>query len=426
MNIRQIVGAASCSLMALSILVQPAFAQAPNLGPDWVVVKERKVRSFVPNPAKPGSGSWQLVDLKNRTYFLKDGELTRKVSTTRKESDEISMGKTACVYGEDQIQKRRKFEVLRGDVPNSRKSYYEGDFLVTYKLTRYALFEDVAGYKPWTIYNRAATRTRDISYFLVEWSDPLTKENFSELDPTPEYSAWVVGDPFNKDIASSGRDNFSRRDSLGNDDRRVILGRTHSPQASLSDLSTQVAKSKVGSYLSNKGAGNTQVALSGSKLRSAMGANSAVASEAKKAQTTGGSIKDVRELPAAAAAAAASRAQSAASQTTPAPTAAPVALIDKIQGAWELKGGSESRITFERAGKSDNVKVGVKLSISRAADFSHEFTTQFAKSLSASKSGRTVSMQFNDDGSQLSIQLGLVKATFVKVSGQEKDRDRDD
>ncbi len=410
MNIRQIVGTASCSLVALSILVQPALAQAPNLGADWLVVKERKVRTFVPNPEKPGSGSWQLVDVKNRTYFLQDGDLSRKVSTSREEKGEISMGKTDRVYGGDEITTRKKFEVLQGDVPNSKKSYYEDDFLVTYKLTRYSLFEDVAGYKPWTVYNRYATRTRDVNYYLVEWTDPLTKETFSELDPTPEYTDWVVGSPYNKDVASSGKDAFSRRDSLGTDDRRVILGRLHSPQAALSDLSSQVAKTKVGTFLSNKGAGNTQVALSGSKLRSAMGANSAVASEAKKAQTSGGSIKNA--LPPAAAAAAANRLTT----PTPAPTAAPVALIDKIGGAWELKGGSESRITFERAGKSDNVKVDVFLSIIKGADFSHSFTSQFAKNLSASKGGKTVSMQFSDDGSELNVALGLIKATFVKVS----------
>lgn len=425
MNMRKIVGTASCSLMALTLLMQPALAQAPNLGADWVFVKERKVKTFVPNPAKPGSGSWQLLDVTNRTYFLEDGQVSRKVATSRTESGEISAGQGPRVYGAEEINTRKAFETLQGDVPNSKNGYFEGNFLVSFKLTRYALFEDVTGFKSWTIYNRYATRTRDINYYLVEWTDPLTRETLSEVDSNPEYTAWVVGAPYDKDAASSGKDTFSRRNSLGTDDRRVILSKTYSPQASMADDSTKAPSTKVGTFVSNRGMGNTQVALSGSKLRTAMGANDAVASQAKQAESGGGSIKldrlvgqdkddkndkDNRDQDKD------RNKDQNTDQNKDAnkATSESVSLIDRIVGTWQLKGGSKSEIKFERAGKSDNVKVDVALEIVRGADFDLAFTTQFAKTLSASKSGRTVSMQFNDAGTELTIKLGTIKATFVK------------
>lgn len=397
MNMRKIIGTAACSLMALSILVQPALAQAPNLGPDWVVVKERKVRSFVPNPDKPGSGTWQLIDVKNRTYFVEDGNVSRKVANSRKESNEISVGRSDRVYGPEDIKTRKKGETLQGDVPNSNKTAPEGDYLVTSKLTRYALWEDVAGTKPWTVYNRYATRTRDVNYYVIEWVDPLTGENLSEYLPTPEYTEWVVGAAYNKEVASSGQERIARRDSLGTEDRKVVLGRLYSPQATLADES-RLSGSKMGTFLSNKGAGNSQVALSGSKLRAAMGANEAVASQARTTSsggTIGGDKIETR-----------------------------YSLIDRIGGTWKKKGGSSSEVKFERAGKSDNVKVEVKFVLGKGIDIEHSFTAPFSKSLAGSpKDGRGYSLTFNDAGTELTVKIGLLTETFVKSSGRDDDDD---
>lgn len=399
MNMRKIIGTASCSLMALSLLVQPALAQAPNLGPDWVVVKERKVRNFVPNPDKPGSGTWQLIDVQNRTYFVEDGNVTRKVTSSRKESSEISLGKSDRVYGSEEIQSRVKGEKLVGEVPNSRRAYQQGDYLVSYKLDRYDRFEDLRGYTPWSIYNRYATRTRDVNYYMLEWTDPVTGERLSEILSTPEYTDWLVGAPYDKDVAQTGKDNFARRLDLGDEDRRVVLGKVFSPQMSLSELDSKAASTKVGTFLSNKGQSNSQVALSGSKLRTAMGANSAVASKAKTAQSSSGTVDP--------------------GNGTPGDTA----LLDKILGSWELKGGSESSVSFRRDGKGDDVKVTVHLT-GRGVDFEHEFKTKFDKAMLLTHGKRTVGLTFNDDGTELSLKFGSIDVTLVKDTG-ERDEGRD-
>lgn len=408
MNMRKIVGTASSSLMALSLLMQPALAQVPNPGPDWMLVKERKVRTFVPNPAKPGSGAWQLVDVKNRTYFLADGDVTRKVATSRTESGEIAAGQSERVYGAPEIQTRKKHEALQGDVPNSRNGYYEGDYLVAYKLTRYALFEDVTGFKPWTVYNRFATRTRSINYYVIEWTDPLTSESLSEVDSNPEYTPWVVGAAYNKEAVATGKEAFSRRDSLGTEDRRAILGRTYSPQSALANASDNAPSTKSGTFVSNRGTGNSQVALTGSKLRVAMGANDALASKAKEAQKGGGSLEERKVQPPSV-----SRNTETEARQAPVELAAD-SLIERITGKWHLKGGSKSKISFERAGKSDNVKVKVDLEIVRGADFETEFTSPFGSKLSTSKGDKALTLQFNDAGTELLVQLGTIKATFVK------------
>lgn len=411
MKMFKLIGTASCSLMALSMLVQPALAQVPNPGAGWMLLKQRQVRTFAANPAKPGSGAWQLVGVNNRTYFIEDGKTSRSLSSSRQESREVALGKGPKVYGPDDIVSRKKGEQLVGDVPNSRTSYLDKEFLVTLKLIRYALFEDVKGYKPWTIYNRAATETRSINYYLVQWTDPITNEGLSELDPTAEYTAWVQGAPFNKTTAASGREYFERRDSLGTDDRQALVGKTYVPAASLADVGSNPTKANASSFLSNQGAGNSQVSLSGSKLRSALGANDAVASKAKQA-STGGSITDRRSNNANASAASTNNAVNASSNAAPAVAAS--GLIDKIQGTWQLSGGSKSKIKFEREGKSNNVKVKVNLDIVGGKDFEAKFNAPFSQTLSNTKDDRTISLQFNDDGTRLTMQLGRIKAYFVK------------
>ncbi|HEY9857122.1 MAG TPA: hypothetical protein V6D05_15365 [Stenomitos sp.] len=408
MNMRKLIGTASCSLMALSILVQPALAQVPNPGAGWVLVKQRNVRTFAADPAKPGGGAWKLVDVKTRTYFIEDGKSSRSVANSNKETQEVALGQGPKVYGDETVQSTKNGEAVLGDVPNSKATYYDRDYLVSFKLTRYSLFQDVSGYKPWTIYNQAAVKTRNVNYYLVEWTDPITNERLSEVDPAPEYTDWVVGSAYNKSVASTGKDNFSRRDDKGTEDRRIILGKTYSPQTSLADVAKNPTKAKASSFLSDSGAGNTKTSLSGSKTRVAFKADEAVASTAKKSDQ-GGSITDTRTTPPTSASSSNANQSNTAASAAAAPT-----LLDKVLGSWQLSGGSKSSISFDREGKSNNVKVKVHLDIIGGADFNDDFNTAFSQTMKDSKDKRTVALSFSDDGTKLYVTLGLIKATFVK------------
>lgn len=351
-------------------------------GDDWLLIGQNVTREWVPNPDALGDGAWHLVDVRDRSYFLADGNYQHLIETSVQQKVTEPDGISDRIYDPDEILTRTPGE-SGTDIKVPYHSTVQGSLRVLTKLVRYDRWEDQTYLKPWTRYYLFKDRTRQENTYRFQWKDPITHETLNEIDPNVAYTAWVYGAPYRNGIESQGKDPAERRVSLPQEDREEVY---HTISTGVSSLTAANAE-RPGTFQGDSGSGGKS-ALNAGKLRAKLGANQVKPSAVMPAPEEGGLT------------------------------------IDGAVGTWRSSGG-QSAITIHRNGSTQTMRVTVNL-VLVGTTLSKEvsqvpFGPTWQADLGEDSQGMamTLSGTFDPAGTQLSVKLirgdgSLVDAAFSK------------
>lgn len=374
-------------------------------GPDWILVDQRDVDEWQPYPTAPSQGYWKLKEVRDRRYFLADGQYQRKLESSVKQHATDPDGVSDRYYGTDEIIKRTPGE--EGTV--IKKPYnvkVESGIRKLTQLVRYQRWEDQEYLRPWTRYFRFKDRTREVRTYRFEWKDPITNQTMREVDPNVEYTAWVYGAPYNKGIESQGKDPAQRRVSLPSEDREEVYY-----QIAVGASAVSNAKADRPTIFTGDSGSGSKTSLQGSKVRGTLGANQVKASEvtmtpeeleeAKRRadEEARRQAEEERQRLAEEEAKRKKEREETARKAQEAEEEPAGLTLAKVLGKWVSSGG-KSTISIEQAEKSNTMKVTTNLVLGRET---------YAKTLNAVRFGKTWEGELGKDGLGAKIKL---KATF--------------
>lgn len=230
---------------ALTVPVLPAYAQAPNLGSDWVLTETKRIRKWVPNPPKPGRGKWKLKAVKDRKYFVADNEVgknTERVldnSKLQKEETEKTPEEkfTEKVPGKPTV--KEKTREVEGGKATAKK--IEGRFVNTYHNWTVDKFKDTETTVPYDEYENVSWKERKKRYLKNQYrikseltfEDPKTRGRIkakSESLEAPvdeiDFTAWQ--DKKDRRFKGKGADVSSATEKIGsrNETKRIAQATT--------------------------------------------------------------------------------------------------------------------------------------------------------------------------------------------------------
>lgn len=266
--------------LALSVPALPALA-IPDAGPDYVLKSSRVVREWVPAPEGPGgAGTWSLIDVRDRTYFLGTGDYRRVLDhRTPQAGDDDHVGVGARHNGAESTIATTPGEAFARDILNPSKRVLRDGFINIMKLSEFTRWEDRVVQWPWTTYEQYRSKTRDILTYRFDWTDPFTHGAMSELDLNLEYSAWTQGSVFERGIHESGTATASRHVDLPPVERELVIYKAATTTGEAIAPLEASAGSRNSSYTSDQSSTvGRPVALQGGKVRAAMRASEAVVS----------------------------------------------------------------------------------------------------------------------------------------------------
>lgn len=248
--------------MALQV---PALAQAPNLGPGWELAETRKVKVWIPFPDKPGNGKWELVDF--NTYRMFQERLANPAPAMP------AVPAPDVLFGP--IKKGAAYEES-GPIEPVRRGNLIHRFQTKWTVTPQSRTETTI-HKGWKLseFTRIETRSQFLKtkYGLHDLSYQVPVTNF----------AW--------NLVELRRD--SQEASL--DPLRAARVIEHMPpqQAGVTELAA--AGKRAGIFSGDSGSGKAAPALEAAKVRSAMGANQAKASDVKANDEVLVTVADLKE-----------------------------------------------------------------------------------------------------------------------------------
>ena len=211
---------------AVTVPVAPAFAQAPDLGSDWVLTGSKRIKTWVPNPKKPGRGKWKLKAVKDRKYFVADdlvNKTTDKVldntKITKEETERLSESATPERVTLNPIVKETTRKV-EGNKAASKK--FEGRFVNTYHNWNVETVKDTETRVPFEDWENVTYQERKKQYLKNQYrlkteltfQDPKTKGQMKAKSETLEAPVDEIS--YTKEVTKKDRRFKSRGENVSN------------------------------------------------------------------------------------------------------------------------------------------------------------------------------------------------------------------
>jgi hypothetical protein len=224
--------------------------------------------------AAPASAYWVETANRDRSYFIPKDSATRMLASSTVTGNRfVPAGKQRFDGAKQVVSKTAR--TSRTDLKNPyRETLKNGSYEVT-KLVREDRWNDVQYKTPWSLYSMKQPQEQKTLHYAFVWSDPDGGDSYP--DPVTESLPWAdSGAPVKDQLLETGSDLW---DHLVKEDAtfanlELLLAKV--PQA-LAANDAQAAKSGV--FSSDRG--QAAASLTGSKVRAALKANEAIASQAK-------------------------------------------------------------------------------------------------------------------------------------------------
>ncbi|HEY9898793.1 MAG TPA: hypothetical protein V6D00_06390 [Pantanalinema sp.] len=240
-------------------------------------------------PAAPALAAWQLNGTTTSTVFVPDVYQGRKLANSSVAYRYVPAA-AQRFDGAKQLVGKTPREV-RTDLKNPSKELLSGGIYSVYKLVRSDKWNDAQYQTPWTLYNMKQKQAQTTNFFVFEWRDQISGAIIRDNDPNFEVGAWGdTGSPEKDTVAGTGADlwDYLVKEDFRTENQEVMLAKVPVALAS-----SEAAKAKSATFLSDSGSGGSVTSVAGSQKRTAFKADEAVVSNAKEPASAGTSGRDV-------------------------------------------------------------------------------------------------------------------------------------